>query len=245
MTDVHRPIRTLLLMPVLASLATAIPARVHAQSPSYAPTSTSIPAPAPAAAQTQAQDELSETAPITAAAFSKLQRDSASELSVYSPDSDEPTHGLLLRLSPRDLTMLVDGEEKTIPMAAVRRIDRRGDTIWDGFAAGGAVGLITAVTVSGGAGPREGLAWAIGIPALIGAGIDSSWVGETTIYRSPQFPRAPGHRAMSVEARPATRRCASCSHGDSDAARLATDSRAHRPTSQTSHRHRRQTTASA
>jgi hypothetical protein len=136
---------------------------------------------------------------LSAEQLARLKEKATSELWVFQETApDQPIHGFLTHLTDHDLTLLVGNREQTIPLHAVRRIDRRGDTVWDGFAIGAAVGVVSWVRFYRGGVPPEAAVYVVGIPGLIGAGIDALWVGETTVYRAPDRVSA---RASNDEAR--------------------------------------------
>lgn len=67
-------------------------------------------------------------------------------------------------------------------------IERRGDTVWDGAAAGFLVGMLAGITIGAeGCSDRSNWYCAVqggGVYFLIGAAIDGLHAGRTTIYRS-------------------------------------------------------------
>jgi hypothetical protein len=218
MIDRVRRVSGLLLLFVCVRLTDTDPAGAQPTPSTSTSTSTSTPsfapAPAPTATPAPDPDPISTSSPtpaqppatapdppISAVQFSRLQRTGTSELFVYGSQSRVPIQGFLLRLTARDLTMLVNGQEETIPLASVRRIDRRGDSIWNGFAIGAAVGVFTWIKIYREWIPPDGITWVVGLPALIGAGIDALWVGETTVYRASSSSRAAA-RAGAPRGRP-------------------------------------------
>jgi hypothetical protein len=173
-----------------STASTQTPVQNQGEPQAPAQTQPQTPTQTPAQASTQPPATVPDPPPIAAPQFSRLQREGTSELSVYDSQSRAPIHGFLLRLTERDLTMLVNGREETIPLASVRRIDRRGDSVWNGFAIGAAVGVFTWIKIYRSGIPSDSIAWVVGIPALIGAGIDALSVGETTVYRASSSARA-------------------------------------------------------
>jgi hypothetical protein len=153
---------------------------------------------APAAAR--AQPMLSD------ADLLRLKQRVASEVWVYRDRSKdaEPIHGFLTKLTDHEITVLVDRDEQTrdeetLPLESVWRIERRGDTIWDGFAAGALAGLIEwAIIISpeirhGDVGAKLTSAFfGMGFMGCLGAGIDALAVGRTTVYDATRPQRRNG-----------------------------------------------------
>jgi hypothetical protein len=114
----------------------------------------------------------------------------SSELWVYR--DQQPIHGFLTRLTPDELTLVdEDHQEQIIPLGSIWRIERSGDSIWNGFAIGATLGLVDAVImggeVRGHASEKVAFSvYAAGICGLIGAGIDAMHVGRTTVYQVPR-----------------------------------------------------------
>jgi hypothetical protein len=111
---------------------------------------------------------------------------------------DQPIHGFLTRLTAQELTLIdEDNHEQIIPLDTIRRIERSGDPIWNGFAIGAAVGVLQSVLLLGGLDDghvRQKVALAIevgGVYGLIGAGIDAMHVGRTTVYQAPRAKAGP------------------------------------------------------
>src|SRR5689334_2033513 len=72
--------------------------------------------------------------------LARLKQTATTELWVYR--DEEPIHGFLTRLTNHEVTLLDDDQqERTIPLASVRRIERSGDVLWNGMMIGGAIGV--------------------------------------------------------------------------------------------------------
>ena len=98
--------------------------------------------------------------------------------------------GQLLRLGPDTLTLLEQGTSRDIPLAAVTRIDARGDSVKNGAIIGAVVlgawcALICPQGLDGYS--NNQLPYILGVNialgAAVGAGIDAMHVGRTTIYQ--------------------------------------------------------------
>jgi hypothetical protein len=138
-------------------------------------------APAPARAQSMLSD----------AQLLELKERAASEVWIYQDREaeQEPVHGFLTRLTDQELTVLVDRHEETLALDSIWRIERRGDTVWDGFAAGAFAGLLEWALIirpevhHHDAGAQFTTAvFSMGFWGVVGAGIDALAVGRTTIY---------------------------------------------------------------
>jgi hypothetical protein len=150
-----------------------------------------VAAPEPARAQTAMSD----------AQLLELKERAASEIWVYQ-DRDpekEPIHGFLTKLDNHEVTVLVENQEQTLPLDSIWRIERRGDTVWDGFAAGAFAGLVEWALLirpevgHGNAGAQFSAAvTSMGFCGIIGAGIDALAVGRTTVYDARIHPRRAG-----------------------------------------------------
>ena len=108
---------------------------------------------------------------------------------VRSVGGDE-ARGQLLRLGPDTLTLLEQGTSRDIPLAAVTRIDARGDSVKNGAIIGAVVlGAWCALVCPQGLDgySNNQLPYILGVNialgTAIGAGIDAMHVGRTTIYR--------------------------------------------------------------
>ncbi len=113
----------------------------------------------------------------------------ASELWVYRDDRDKaPIHGFLTRLTRDELTLIdEDKQEHVIPIESIWKIERSGDSIWNGFAIGAAIGLVESILITDevrGSALRKAsfYTYAAGFFGLVGAGIDAMHVGRTTVY---------------------------------------------------------------
>ncbi len=104
--------------------------------------------------------------------------------------------GVLDSIDASELTLLTGDGTVTVPLTAVRRLDRRGDSLWNGILIGASVGVL-AVSVTagearvGGANVAAYSAFGVGFYALIGAGIDALNNGWTTL--SKEEPRKKKH----------------------------------------------------
>jgi hypothetical protein len=126
--------------------------------------------------------------PARAQDLADLRQRISSEVWVYRGET--PTHGFLTRLTNTDLTLVDENnQEETIPLESVLKIERSGDSIWNGFAIGASIGLASGIGLStelrGHTASKVALVlYGAGIYGLIGAGIDAMHVGTTTVYES-------------------------------------------------------------
>lgn len=102
-----------------------------------------------------------------------------------------PVRGRLLDLTPETIALLVDGKRVEIPMNTVVAVHVGGDSVGNGAAIGGGVaGFFAALLCAGvscGAEAIPGIAFYVGIGALVGAGVDALVVEPTTVFQ-----RTPG-----------------------------------------------------
>lgn len=101
--------------------------------------------------------------------------------------------GQLVRLEPDRAVLLVDGQEREFALEAVRRIDRKGDSITSGVVIGALVmGGLAAVFAGQGMddGGDVGVAVLanIGLGALVGGLIDVAHDGRTRVYPTQSNP---------------------------------------------------------
>lgn len=126
-------------------------------------------------------------------------------------DAGSETPGKLLRIDPDALVILVGGAERRFDLAHVVQVRRRGDSLKNGALIGAGVGAALGLSVGFmqdcvdqqgnitrcGGGTRLGAAaFAGGIYAAIGAGIDALIQGRTTIYEAPS--RSPSVDVVGV-----------------------------------------------
>jgi len=120
-------------------------------------------------------------------------------------DKGAETRGKLLRLDMREAVLVIDNQERRFDLANVRSIQKRGDSLKNGFLAGAAVGVLGGLLI-GGLGtcePPPGvvtecedvnpLAIAVVgglVYGAIGAGIDALIQGRTTLYQAPVITRS-------------------------------------------------------
>jgi len=98
--------------------------------------------------------------------------------------------GRLRAITADQLLLVVDGAEVAMPRSTITRIERRGDSLKNGFLIGALVGAplgaLSAGEVEAGGGSVAALAvFGIGVYGLIGMGIDAMHTGWTTVYRAP------------------------------------------------------------
>jgi hypothetical protein len=129
-------------------------------------------------------------------------------------DAGHETKGHLLHLDAQSLVMSVDGVERRFEVAHIREIDKRGDSLRNGFIAGAAFGALAGLIGSGladcpgshssdsCAGARVGFFLAsTGIYAAIGTGIDALIPGRTVVYKALPVPTAAGAQAYRLSGR--------------------------------------------
>jgi hypothetical protein len=120
---------------------------------------------------------------------------------VLSNAGDE-VQGHLLQLAQDRVVLLVNGTRREFPLDSILRIQISGDPLKNGALIGGVVGLVWCAVLCGlddgvnGAGYVGLVAFNTGFFALVGAGIDASIVGRTTIYSKtlPASSNAPAAR---------------------------------------------------
>ena len=81
-----------------------------------------------------------------ASAFGDLWRHVKSGDTVFVMDgSGRETTGVFAKVSDSNLSLLVDGQLQDLPVTDVRQIARRGDSVWNGFLIGAAIGAVIGV----------------------------------------------------------------------------------------------------
>jgi hypothetical protein len=98
--------------------------------------------------------------------------------------------GRLRAITADELLLVVDGAEVALPRSTITRIERRGDSLKNGFLIGALVGAplaaLSAGEVEAGGGSVGALVvLGIGVYGLMGMGIDAMHTGWTTVYRAP------------------------------------------------------------
>jgi hypothetical protein len=116
-------------------------------------------------------------------------------MTVYVLDeTGQETIGTLLRLDADSLVLLVEGIERRVESAQVKRVARRGDPLRNGFYVGAAIGAALGLIADChyrhqlcGTGRKVAfVAGAAGLYAGIGVGIDALKQGRTTLYQAPE-----------------------------------------------------------
>lgn len=123
-------------------------------------------------------------------------------------DTGVETSGRFLCLNPDSLVLLVDGAERRLEAARVKRIQKRGDSLRNGAFIGAIVGAGMGLIVAGisdcpGSDPggscpgtrAVAFLFSTGVYAAIGTGIDALVVGRTTLYEAPAV-RSPSARTQ-------------------------------------------------
>ena len=114
-------------------------------------------------------------------------------------DRGAETTGRLLRFDEQSILLLVNGQERRIGLDHVVKIDRRGDSLKNGFLAGAVVGAAIGLLTSGLADCRSGGQFercpagarvvfglvSAGVYGAVGMGVDAAIPGRTTLYRKP------------------------------------------------------------
>jgi hypothetical protein len=100
--------------------------------------------------------------------------------------SPEEIRGRLLQFGPDSLTILMNGQQRTLPLDDVLRVQVAGDSVKNGALLGaivlGALCVINCGLELDGGELQLAIAVNAGFGALIGAGIDADHQGRTTIY---------------------------------------------------------------
>ena len=104
------------------------------------------------------------------------------------------TTGVFAKLSDTSLSVLVNGQVEEIPVAEIRQIDKRGDSLLNGFLIGAAIGAGLEVAVyascdeaiSDCLNPGGAAAVGAGVFGAVGALIDHFIKGRTPVFRVKQ-----------------------------------------------------------
>jgi len=111
---------------------------------------------------------------------------------IYVMDREgRETKGPLMALSDTSLTIGLLGDRYDVPIERVARVDRAGDSVWNGFAIGAAVGGVMGLLAQQGCRLMSdgcaGYYVAAGVLTYggIGAIIDLAHTGRTRIYAAP------------------------------------------------------------
>lgn len=109
---------------------------------------------------------------------------------VQPADGGSEFKGYLLELGPRTLKLLIDGHRVELPLDDVRRVETGGDSLKNGALIGALIGGLWCAIVCGqGLDDTTQLPAAVAVSAAfwaaVGAGIDATIPGRTTIYRRP------------------------------------------------------------
>jgi hypothetical protein len=109
----------------------------------------------------------------------------------------------LIHLNEEAVTLLLDDRQVVMPLSDVLRIQKSGDSLWNGALIGGIVLGVWCAMICG-----QGLNEAGQLPttvvvngavgALIGAGIDAMHKGRTTIYTRPAASGTPSGRIRGI-----------------------------------------------
>jgi hypothetical protein len=102
--------------------------------------------------------------------------------------------GQLRSIDPDSLRLLVADQEVVLRRDAIVRLERRGDSLKNGFLIGLAIGLVPAAfaigEVEGGGNVAAAIVLGSGFYGLIGMGIDAMNKGWTTVYERKAPPTA-------------------------------------------------------
>jgi hypothetical protein len=134
-------------------------------------------------------------AALLAAAGNALAQDAASQ-PAWAPEiggevrvtaeSGQRSVGHFRSIDADTLRLLVADQEVVVSRDAILRLERRGDSLTNGFVIGAAVGLIPAAfaigEVEGGGNVAAAIVIGSGFYGLIGMGIDALHKGWTTVY---------------------------------------------------------------
>lgn len=116
--------------------------------------------------------------------------------------AEKKINGLLIDLGPESAAVVVGNDRRMFPLDGVLSIRTRGDSVKNGAIIGAVIGGVWCSIVCGQGldnSSQVPLAVAInaGVFALIGAGIDASISGHTTIYRRPSGRTTASRPALS------------------------------------------------
>lgn len=110
------------------------------------------------------------------------------------------TTGQFRSLDADTVRLLVEDQEVVMARDTVARIERRGDSVLNGFIIGAVIGIPFAAL---GTGEVEGTAnrafafiGGVGLYGLIGAGIDATHKGWTTVYKAGTVPTTTRRRQV-------------------------------------------------
>jgi hypothetical protein len=113
---------------------------------------------------------------------------------VYVTDSSaRETTGMFMKVADGTLTALVDGQPRDMPILDVRQVTKRGgDSVWNGFLIGAAIGGVVGAVVCDGSdidcadhGARAGTAALTALEGgAVGALIDHFIKGRKVVYRA-------------------------------------------------------------
>ena len=119
--------------------------------------------------------------------------------------SGEKVSGRLLQSARDEVSLLVNGRERKIPIDEVARVDRSGDPLKNGAIIGAVIAGAWCALVCGQGLDSSGqiplaLAANAGVGALIGAGIDAAHQGRTIVYErsSTAAPRRAPQPSLSL-----------------------------------------------
>jgi hypothetical protein len=115
--------------------------------------------------------------------------------------------GHLRAITADQLLVVVDGAEVAMPRSTITRIERRGDSLKNGFLIGALLGAVPAAFAVGevegnGAQVAVAVVAGMGVYGLIGAGIDAMHSGWTTVYRAAPVQTTARARKRQVWASP-------------------------------------------
>ena len=117
--------------------------------------------------------------------------------------SGQKSVGHFLGIDADAIRLMVADQEILVRKDAIAKLERRGDSLWNGFAFGAIVGLLPAAAatseISAGGGEFVAITTiAVGIYGLIGLGIDALFKGWTTVYKGEPPPKTARHRGFWV-----------------------------------------------
>ena len=124
--------------------------------------------------------------------WEKVQAEKPGTEMIITMSSGDVIRGEYQEVGDEELLMTVEGESRAVPKSAIAKIttaERRTGPLWNGPVIGAAVGGGLAGIVAAGLHESEGAAAAIGLCALIGAGIglgaDAAYQTRITLYQAP------------------------------------------------------------
>ena len=100
-------------------------------------------------------------------------------------DGGDEIAGHLVSLGPSNLTLLVDGVRRDVPIESVIKVQTRGDSVRNGALIGAALGALGFALAAAEYGDAvvPGALLGTAVWASIGAGVDALIPGRTTVYR--------------------------------------------------------------